>query len=33
MKVFVRSEAMGEPELYRAPEVILGIPWSYKIDI
>ncbi len=22
-----------QPDLYRAPEVILGIPWSYEIDI
>lgn len=22
-----------QPDIYRAPEVILGIPWSYSIDI
>lgn len=22
-----------QPDLYRAPEVILGIPWAYQIDI
>ncbi|KAF2214138.1 hypothetical protein CERZMDRAFT_111056 [Cercospora zeae-maydis SCOH1-5] len=22
-----------QPDLYRAPEVMLGIPWSYKVDI
>ncbi|KAL2261956.1 hypothetical protein VTK26DRAFT_2913 [Humicola hyalothermophila] len=22
-----------QPNLYRAPEVLLGVPWSYKIDI
>lgn len=22
-----------QPDFYRAPEVILGIPWSYSIDV
>lgn len=22
-----------QPDIYRAPEVILGIPWSYEVDI
>lgn len=22
-----------QPDIYRAPEVILGVPWSYSIDI
>lgn len=22
-----------QPQIYRAPEVILGVPWSYQVDI
>ena len=22
-----------QPNIYRAPEVILGVPWTYKVDI
>lgn len=25
--------AVGQPEQYRSPEVLLGVPWSYEIDI
>ena len=27
------NEEYVQPELYRSPEVILGIPWSYEIDV
>lgn len=27
------TQSVVQPALYRAPEVILGVPWNYKIDI
>lgn len=32
---FGKVEYLGEvmPDLYRAPEIVLGIPWNEKIDI
>lgn len=27
------NTSVVQPALYRAPEVILGIPWNHKIDI
>lgn len=27
------NKALITPDLYRAPEVILGLPWSYEVDI
>ena len=32
---FGQTEYVGEvmPDLYRAPEIVLGIPWNKKIDI
>jgi hypothetical protein len=29
----VGNEELVMPHVYRAPEVILGMPWSYPVDI